>query len=114
MARVRFKRDQRARTLVFHLSLIHCAADSLALERAIHHVALTVNHWGRSRECYLELSETLGCKPIIDVQGSANESSTPLRLNSNSFTCVTANNAEKSLCFCVKHSGCDHRSEMAL
>ena len=41
--------------------------------RGIHHVALTVIHWARSREFYVKLSEALGCKPIIDVQGSPHQ-----------------------------------------
>jgi glyoxylase I family protein len=40
---------------------------------AIHHVALTVNDWDRSRGFYSKLSAALGCKPIIDAQGSPHQ-----------------------------------------
>lgn len=40
---------------------------------ALHHVALTVNDWDRSREFYSKLSAALGAKPIIDAQGSPHQ-----------------------------------------
>ena len=35
----------------------------------IHHIALTVNDWGKSETFYRGLAEALGAEPFIDTQG---------------------------------------------
>ena len=38
--------------------------------KAIHHIALTVNDWDRSRVFYIALADMLGTKPFIDALGA--------------------------------------------
>ncbi len=43
---------------------------------SLHHVALTVNDWDKSRPFYLALAQALGAEPFIDAEGPPHRAST--------------------------------------